>query len=100
MIPIVLDSAASDLEEGRDFYDRQEIGVGDYFLRALLDDIGSLRKTAGAHNIHFGFHRKLADRFPFAIYYSIEEDQIRIYAILDMRRDPSWIRGELSERSS
>ena len=100
MIPVVLDSAASDVEDGRDFYDRQQMGIGDYFAVSILSDIESLPTVAGVHRVHHGFHRMLADRFPFAIYYLIEDNQIRIYAILDMRRDPAWIRDELSERSS
>jgi hypothetical protein len=38
----------------------------------------------------------LTKRFPFALYYLIEESSIDIYAILDCRRDPSWIRERLA----
>ena len=41
------------------------------------------------------FYRLLARRFPFAIYYRVERSTIDIYAILDCRRDPSWIRERL-----
>jgi hypothetical protein len=33
----------------------------------------------------------LAKRFPFAVYYLIENETIDVYAILDCRRDPEWI---------
>jgi hypothetical protein len=42
-----------------------------------------------------GFHRMLIRRFPFALYYLVEATTIDIYAILDCRRDPSWIRERL-----
>ena len=32
----VLDEAEDDLQDGREFYDRQEAGVGDYFARLWL----------------------------------------------------------------
>ncbi len=38
----VLDEAEDDLQNGRDFYDRQEAGVGDYFAAALAADFDSL----------------------------------------------------------
>ena len=55
---------------------------------------------AGIHLQVEGFHRMLIRRFPFALYYLIEEGSIDIYAILDWRRDPSWIRQRLAGESS
>ena len=43
-------------------------------------------------------HRMLSKRFPFGVYYEVERDTAFVYAILDMRRDPSWIRKELERR--
>ena len=91
----VLDEAEEDLRDGREFYERQEPGVGDYFAAALASDIDSLILFAGIHPHEFGFHRALSKRFPFGIYYLIEEEVIRIYAVLDLRRDPAWIRRRL-----
>jgi hypothetical protein len=49
----------------------------------------------GIHRKAFGFHRLLAKRFPYGIYYEIEKDEIRVRAVLDCRRDPKWIRQKL-----
>jgi hypothetical protein len=38
--------------------------------------------------MEFGFHRALAKRFPFGIYYRVEGAIVRVYAVLDLRRDP------------
>jgi hypothetical protein len=94
----ILVDAASDLELGRDFYDAQELGIGDYFLDSLLSDLESLRLFHGTHLRQFGFHRMLASRFPFGIYYDTTDDAVRVFAVLDLRRDPLWIRSELSRR--
>lgn len=40
----------------------------------------------------------LSKRFPFGIYYEVEGETAYVYAILDMRRDPLWIRKELGGR--
>jgi plasmid stabilization system protein ParE len=92
----VLDEAEDDLQDGRKFYDRQEPGVGDYFAAALAADIDSLILFAGIHPMEFGFHRALSKRFPFGVYYLVEDEVIRIYAVLDLRRDPAWIRRRLT----
>jgi len=62
------------LVEGFAFYERQAAGIGDYFLTCLASDIDSLRLFAGIHPIHFGkYHRLLSKRFPFALYYTVQE---------------------------
>jgi len=40
----------------------------------------------------------LSKRFPFGIYYKMEDDVGYVYAILDLRRDPLWIRKRLRKR--
>jgi hypothetical protein len=45
--------------------------------------------------MHFKFHRALASRFPYAIYYKITKDEAIIYRILDCRRDPRKIAADL-----
>ena len=91
----LLDLAEKDLIEGFRFYERQSKGVGYYFLDSMFSDIESLYLYAGIHSLHFGYHRLLAKRFPFAIYYKFNHDIVRIYAVLDCRRDPTWIQNRL-----
>jgi plasmid stabilization system protein ParE len=95
----ILDEAHEDLIEGFRFYERFEVGVGSYFLDCIFSDIDSLILFAGIHQVVYGYHRSLSKRFPFAIYYDIEGDQIRVHAVLDCRRNPSWIRKRLTARN-
>src|SRR4051812_3516865 len=92
----LLDDALEDLVDGYFFYERQEPGIGDYFLASLYSDIEALRLYAGIHRKVYGFHRILSKRFPFAIYYDLENDGARVFAILDGRQDPAAIRRRLS----
>jgi len=92
----LLDYAEKDLLDGFEFYERQSKGLGSYFLESLFSDIESLHLYAGIHSIHFGYYRLLSKRFPFAIYYKSDNEIIRVYAILDCRRNPAWIRNRLS----
>jgi hypothetical protein len=58
-----------DIAEGVAFYDRQGYVAGDYFYQRIFEDIDSLSETGGIHERHFGYHRKIASRHPFLIYY-------------------------------
>lgn len=55
----VLDDATQDLADGYRFYERQDEGLGDYFLDSLWSDINSLRLFAGVHASYYGYHRLL-----------------------------------------
>jgi hypothetical protein len=95
---IILADAAEDIEAARNFYETQELGTGEYCVDSLLADIESHGLLSGIHPLHFEFHRMLASRFPFGIYYREHGDETQVFAILDLRRDPNWIRKELGKR--
>jgi hypothetical protein len=96
MIIKILKSANRDLVEGYYFYEKQAKGLGGYFLDSLFSDIDSLKIHAGIHAIHFErYRRMLSKRFPFAVYYRMENDTALVHAILDCRRNPAWIRKKL-----
>ena len=95
---VILAEAAEDIEVARDFYDAQQPGIGDYCADCLVTDIESLALYHGIHFRQFGYFRMLSDRFPFGIYYRETNDETQVCAVLDLRRDPSWIRKELSKR--
>jgi plasmid stabilization system protein ParE len=93
----ILSSAIGDLESGKKFYERQSPGLGDYFQDCLFSDIDSLILYAGIHSMVFGFHRMLSKRFPYAIYYRLDDSEVVVvYRVLDCRRDPAKIRKSLS----
>lgn len=94
---VILPSARRDLADGRDFYERQGEGLGDYFQETLLSDIDSLRLYAGIHLKVLGRYRLLSKRFPYAVYYDLEEQTIRIWAVLDCRQDPARTRRRLTQ---
>jgi hypothetical protein len=98
MTVFILEDAAADIELGRRFYESCEAGVGDYFVESILSDLDALVSFAGIHPVYFSFHRMLAKRFPFGIYYEVEDEIAYVYAVLDLRRDPLWISTKLGKR--
>ncbi len=91
-------AAQNDLIEGYLFYEKSIGQVGDYFLASLFSDIESLKIFGGIHRKEFkSLYRSLSRRFPFAIYYTLEKEEIVIRAVLDCRRDPSWVRKRIED---
>jgi plasmid stabilization system protein ParE len=94
----ILSIALKDLYEGRLFYEKQGEGLGDYFFDALFSDIDSLTLHGGIHRKVFGYHRMLSKRFPYAIYYRLEDAKVVVvYRVLDLRRDPKKIKKFLTK---
>ncbi|MCP4268064.1 MAG: type II toxin-antitoxin system RelE/ParE family toxin [Candidatus Brocadiaceae bacterium] len=99
MIVEIHDTAEIDLKEGFRFYERQSPGLGAYFLDSLYSDIDSLAYYGGIHGVVFGYYRLMSKRFPFAIYYKVSGSTVVVMAVLDCRRNPSWIRRRLMDGS-
>jgi hypothetical protein len=74
--------------------------LGDYFLDALFADIDSLVLFAGIHVTVWGFHRMLARRFPYAIYYKVDGNVCTVWRVLDCRQRPGRMRRELTHGGS
>jgi len=89
----ILSSAYNDLVAGRKFYERQGEGLGEYFFNTLSSEIDSLLLYGGIHRKVYGYHRLLSKRFPYAIYYKIDDKgNIVIWRVLDCRQSPEKIR--------
>ena len=93
----ILDEAEQDLIDGSRFYEARDRDLGDYFLDSLFSDIGSLALYAGIHPVHWGYHRLLSKRFPFAIYYKVEGETANVWAVLDCRQNPATIEARLTD---
>ena len=94
----VSDDALQDLNEGFLFYEAQQVGLGDYFATCLRADIEGLRVYAGVHRVVYrDYHRLLSRVFPVGIFYTMEGNDAVVWAVIDLRRDPEWIRQRLSE---
>ena len=96
----ILEDAELDLSNAVAFYESQSSGLGAYFIDSLMSDIESLQLFAGIHIQIEGCYRLLAHRYPYAVYYGMEEEIIYVYAVLDMRRDPSALRERLGQQYS
>ena len=95
----ILRAASEDLQDGYRFYERQSPGVGDYFIDSLFSDIDSLAVSGGIHPVNRPpWRRMLSKRFPYAVFYRLDESVVIVCAVLDCRRDSKWIDNRLQQR--
>jgi hypothetical protein len=95
----ISEDALEDLNNGYLFYQAQESGLGEYFAACLRADIEGLRISGGIHRLVYrDYHRLLSKVFPYGIFYTIEQECAVVWAIMDLRRSPVWIRQRLAEQ--
>lgn len=95
---VVAEPAENDLTEGVGFYDRQDGEAGSYFAVTVRGAIRSLAVHHGIHMKRHGVFCLLVPRFPHGIFYRDHHDMTEVIAIVDMRRDPKWIKRQLRTR--
>lgn len=95
----ISEDAQADLNEGFLFYEAQEPGLGNYFIASLRADIEGLKVSGGAHRVVYAdYHRLLSKVFPYGIFYTMEGGSAVVWAVLDLRKDPEWIRKQLQDQ--
>lgn len=89
---IIRPEAEADLEDARNWYERQDAGLGDEFLESVGEAFEKILLMPQLHRmIHQDVRRALTRRFPFAVYYRIENGEVMILAVIHSRRDPrAW----------
>lgn len=86
---IVNPEAEADLADARAWYEDQRPGLGDHFLLCVEEVYEGVRRTPGLYGKVFEELRMATvRRFPYAVVYRADEDQITIVAVYHTRRNP------------
>jgi len=77
-------------ETAFEWYEREQVGLGFEFLDELRAAYNRLISYPLAYQVQrLGIRRALTRRFPYAVFYCIEEEVIVILAVLHTARDPA-----------
>ncbi|MDO9390843.1 MAG: type II toxin-antitoxin system RelE/ParE family toxin [bacterium] len=90
---LFLPLAQAELDEAFEWYEQQAVGLGGEFLDEFNQ---SIRLTVSFPQMfeqtEGGLRRCLIPRFPYGIFYGIEDDKIVIVAVAHLRKKPGyWI---------
>ena len=88
--------ADRDLNEAAQYYELEKPGLGSSFLREVDRCLRAIEKHPEAGLILRGsVRRRLLRRFPYALLYTIKPDSIRILAVMNLKRRPTyWVGRE------
>ncbi|MBI5875126.1 MAG: type II toxin-antitoxin system RelE/ParE family toxin [Deltaproteobacteria bacterium] len=88
-----------DVIAGYSWYEGKSTGLGEDFLRMFYAYSGEIPRAPLLYpRVHGNFHRRLLRRFPYAIYYIIENSQIIVFGLFHCARDPRTIKAKLQDR--
>lgn len=81
--------AEQDLAEAAAWYEEHKGGLGSDFLDEVLSTLTSVAETPQMFpDVHRNTRRALIHRFPFGLYYRVEEATIIVIAVMHGSRDP------------
>ncbi len=88
--------ARLDIEDAALWYEDQRSNLG----RRLADEITSLLDRIRKTPLQFpavgeGVRRALLHRFPYAVYFLLEDNAVTVLAVLHQRRDPQFWKRRL-----
>jgi len=86
---IVRAEAEAELSEAYDWYNVRMVGLGDQFFMSVDATIQAISRNPNQFpEIYKTIRRALIHRFPYAIFFVVEESQIIILAIFHAKRNP------------
>jgi plasmid stabilization system protein ParE len=96
----LLPQARIDVAEAYAWYEQRVEGLGERFLSKVEDCLASvvaqpnLREVAHRSKLRV-YRRALVERFPYAVFYAFEGDEVTVFAILHTSRDAKKWRRRL-----
>ena len=93
---IILREAEQDAQEAYAWYEQQECGLGEEFLRCVDACIQSIRRNPSMYIAHDNYRRAVLRRFPYLVFYELVDNTIIVYSVFHCSQDPKKWRNRLS----
>lgn len=83
--------AQQELEDARDYYNLQQENLGERFKKHIKESIDNIRELPLLYpKINGLLHRVVVHKFPYSIFYIVEETRIIIVSIAHQHRKPFY----------
>ncbi len=92
---IVRPEAEAEVQQAFDWYEEQSKGLGLEFLRAIEACLSGVTRNPFAYTVvkDPNVRRALVRRFPYVLFYLIDEEAIVVIAVFNVKRRPiDWLR--------
>jgi plasmid stabilization system protein ParE len=95
----LLPELVDDAHEAFVWYETAATGLGHEFLRSYFIALASVQRQPLLHRkVYQRFRRILLERFPYVLYFQVDQDSIVILLLIHGARDPVLIRRSLRNR--
>ena len=92
----LLEPAAAELDEAVEYYNAQVVGLGDAFLLEVLRSIDLIKRHPDAwHPLGSNTRRCRLSRFPYAVVYTRDLEDLLVIAIAHQHRRPDYWRDRV-----
>lgn len=86
---IIKPFAEEDAKDAANWYNEKREGLGNEFLLALEAALNVIQRNPNHYQVVYkGLKRALTVRFPYGIFFTVEEDAIYVLAIVHTSRSP------------
>lgn len=83
--------ARKEFFKAADYYEEQVVGLGDAFIKEVETVLDVIEQyPSSGTRITSTERRFLVSRFPYGIIYSVEDDLIKIFAVMNLRQKPGY----------
>ncbi len=92
---IIRPEAEAEVQAAFDWYEEQSDGLGFEFLRAIDACLSGVPRNPFAYTVVHepNVRRALVRRFPYALFYLVDDDVIAVIAVFNVKRHPiDWLR--------
>jgi plasmid stabilization system protein ParE len=94
---IILPEAEQDVARAYIWYEEQEFGLGEEFLRCVDACIQFIRRNPEMYHVaHQSYRRAVVRRFPYVVFYEHSDTKVVVYAVFHCSQDPKKWRSRLS----
>jgi toxin ParE1/3/4 len=82
--------AKADIREAARWYESQRVGLGRAFVQQIDALLDRVRLNPMRYQVVYrDMRRAIPRRFPYGVFYRIDGAAVLVFAVVDLRRDPS-----------
>ena len=94
-----LPDVEQDVISGYRWYESKALGLGDEFLRMFYACLEGIRRNPLiSAKVHHEIRRSLLRRFPYAVYFKVQDSDAIVFGLFHCARDPRKIESTLLDR--
>ena len=94
-----LPEVEEDVMAGYVWYEKKSHGLGEDFIRIFYACAIEISRNPLIYpKVYEEFRRRLLRRFPYAVYFTIENGEITVFGLFHCARDPRTVKAELENR--